>query len=352
VEERSIQKKTCYQSWLEQEGLPILRDFYIEDVRKVPLERWERRGGYGVYLNLIGTGETNDAHICEIPPGKSLNPERYLFEEMIYVVSGRGATTIWQEGGKKQSFEWQEGCLFSPPLNTWRQHFNGSGDTPARMLAVTSAPVVMNLFHNLDFIVNNPFAFTDRFDSREDFFSGKGENFAGRVWETNFVADVPGFNLQEWKERGAGGKSIMLELSDNTMCSHISQFPVGTYKKGHRHGAGAHVVIIAGKGYSLMWPEGSPIKRFDWRPGAIVVPPERWFHQHFNTGPTMARYLALRWGSRKNLFLKQFKVDESVKTGGDQIEYEDEDPIVRKMFEEELAKEGIESRMGEFYKKG
>jgi hypothetical protein len=49
-----------------------------------------------------------------------------------------------------------------------------------------------------------------------------------------------------------------------------------------------------------MWPEGEPIRRFDWREGSIVVPPARWLHQHFNTGSTPARYLTLRWGSHKN----------------------------------------------------
>jgi hypothetical protein len=39
-----------------------------------------------------------------------------------------------------------------------------------------------------------------------------------------------------------------------------------------------------------------------------------------------------------------------VKTGGDQIEYEDEDPVIRRIFEEELAKRGVESRMGSVYK--
>ena len=38
-------------------------------------------------------------------------------------------------------------------------------------------------------------------------------------------------------------------------------------------------------------------------------------------------------------------VDRSVKEGGTQIEYEDEDPKIRQLFEAELAKRGIESRM-------
>ncbi|HEX9880677.1 MAG TPA: ethanolamine ammonia lyase-activating protein [Candidatus Binatia bacterium] len=349
MEEKSIERPSCYDQWIESEGLPVIRDFYIEDIRGVPLKPWRRKEGLGVYLNLVGTGNVNDAYICEIPPGKNLNPERYLFEEMIYVASGHGATTIWNEGGPKQTFEWQEGSLFSPPLNAWRQHFNGSGEKPARFLSVTSAPVVMNLFHNLEFVLNAPFSFTDRYDAREGYFSGKGQSWARRIWETNFVPDVRSFPLKGWKERGAGGKNIAFELSDNTMAAHISEFPVGTYKKAHRHGAGAHVIIIGGQGYSLLWPEGSPIQRYDWHEGSIVVPPERWFHQHFNSGSSPARYLALRWGSRKNAFMTQFKVDESVKDGGDQIEYEDEDPAVRKMFEESLREEGAASKMGQFY---
>jgi len=169
--------KTPYQEWVDSQGIPVLKEFYVKDLGAVELEPWDWKGGLGAYLNLIGTGESNDSYICEIPPGKNLKAQRYLFEEMIYVVSGRGATSVWNEEGRKSTFEWGPGSVFSPPINTWRQHFNGSGSEPARFFAVTSAPLVINLFHNSEFVFNNSFPFEDRFDNAEDYFSGKGESY-------------------------------------------------------------------------------------------------------------------------------------------------------------------------------
>jgi hypothetical protein len=146
----------------------------------------------------------------------------------------------------------------------------------------------------------------------------------------------------------------MIEMSNNVMSAHISQFPVGTYKKAHRHGAGAHVIILKGEGFSVMWREGEDPKRYNWGAGSLLVPPERWFHQHFNVGAEPTRYLALKpFSSRKFPGLrKQWGTSESVKTGGDQIEYEDEDPRIRQMFENELAKRGVRSQMDGVFSAG
>jgi quercetin dioxygenase-like cupin family protein len=348
--------KTAYAKWSESQGLPIIKEFYIEDLSKVELAPWDWKGGNGAILNLIGTGNANDSHLVEIRPGEKLKPQRLLYEEMIFVVEGNGSTSIWNDEKKKVTFEWQAGSLFSPPVNTWREHFNASGSKPARFLIVTSAPVLMNLFRNLDFVVNNPFSFNDRFDADPESFSGSGVSYpvkATTVWDTNFIPDVRSIQLHRRNNRGAGGSFLGIELSENSMTAHISEFPVGTYKKGHRHGPGAHVVIIGGHGYSLMWPEGEPIQRFNWKDGSVIVPPDNWFHQHFNIGGTPARYLALRWGSRKYprpMGQDRGGTDVSVKDGGNQIEYADEDPKIRQMFEAELAKNGVESKMDDVLK--
>ena len=134
------------------------------------------------------------------------------------------------------------------------------------------------------------------------------------------------------------------------MNSHISQFPIGTYKKGHAHGPGAHVIILSGEGYSLMWPEGEEPRRYDWEIGTMVVPPNMWFHQHFNSGTAPARYLAFK---HEGVAIRNGqgvpKAWISKRLGGDQIDYADELPAVRKIFADELARHGLSSRMDAAY---
>jgi len=169
-----------------------------------------------------------------------------------------------------------------------------------------------------------------------------------KIWETNFVPDVTKRDLVEWKERGGGGKSMMFQLSESCMPAHISEFGVGYYKKAHRHLSGAHVMILNGEGFTLMWKEGEPIQRYNWKPGSMIVPPDMWFHQHFNVGKEPAKYLAIhgKFSPKYKTTEKTYRgVDLDVKKGGDQIEYEDEDPKIREMFEEELAKRGVQSQM-------
>ncbi len=340
-----LRRASAYDRYVAGEGVPVIDAFHIDDLGSVRLESWSRKGAAGAIINFRGSGGMNNAYVLEIAPGEATKPQRHLYEELVYVVSGRGATTVWNDAGHRTTFEWRTGSFFAIPLNCWYQHFNGDGERPARYFAVTSAPLMMNLIHNDSFIFSLPFDFTDRFSGEAGDFSGAGTAYAGRIWETNFVPDVMAMRLQEWRERGAGS-NVMLEVANSSMCGHISEFPVGTYKKAHRHGPGANVVILKGTGYSLLWAEGEPYQRVNWSPGSVVVPPERWFHQHFNTGPEPARYLAMRWGSQKHRTVGgEYQVDRSVALGGDQIEYTDEDPHIRAMFEQELVGRGVPSQM-------
>jgi len=345
-------RKSEYERWLETEGIPVVNGIAVPDLRTVEVAPWPRVDARGAYVRLLGTEDTNNAYVLELSPGRRTAEERHLYEEFYYVLGGRGACDVRNQAGAKQSFEWQTGSLFSIPLNCTHRLYNGSGREPARLLAVTTAPLMINLIHNMDFLFNCPYDFLDRFDGREGYFGGDGTLHPGRVWDTNFVADVHRFELHDWAERGAGGKNVMFEFANNSLCAHISEFPVGTYKKAHRHGPGAHVIILGGEGFSLLWPDGAAdLTDVVWREGSMFVPPGMWWHQHFNTGPTPARYLAIRWGGAKwkvARFLDIQGVDKSKKEGGNQIEYEDQDPRVHRMFAERCAARGVPVHMDGF----
>jgi quercetin dioxygenase-like cupin family protein len=344
-----LQRIDAYEQWQQAEGAPVVSGFYIEDLNTLPLGPWERKGGSGAIVNLEGTGGVNDMHVVEIAPGGASAPEKHIYEAMIYVLSGRGSTQVWYDENRKSSFEWGPGSLFGIPLNATYRIFNSSGVQPARYVAVTNAPTIISLFHNTGFVFNNPYQFEDRFSGQNDYFSAEGTLHKGRTLETNFVPNVHTIQLHDWKARGGGGTNVMIELAQNSMGAHVSQFKPGTYKKAHRHGPGAHVIILDGDGFSLLWREGDETwQKCDWRPGAVIVPPENWFHEHFNAGAEPARYLALRFTGihyKQRGAFQAGAADVSVKLGGAQIEYEDEDPKIHELFEQELASHGAKCRM-------
>ena len=54
-----------------------------------------------------------------------------MYEEIFFVLKGRGATAVWYEGQPRHTFEWQEGSVFSIPLNAWHELYNASGEDGA-----------------------------------------------------------------------------------------------------------------------------------------------------------------------------------------------------------------------------
>ena len=336
------EKDSPYLRFVRGEGLDIISAQYVPNLRTAELKPWARKSGKGVFINHEASRTSNDCYVCEIAPGRKLEPQHHLFEEMILVLSGRGSTTVWNNAGARVTFEWKAGAIFAIPLNCWYQHFNGSGQEPVRYVAVTNAPSVINLYDDIDFVFNHRHDFVNRFSGEADYYSAKGEQI-GFLLQTNFVSDAVNLPLIAAKERGAGGGHIRFNMARGSIASHISQFPVGTYKKAHAHGPGAHVIVLSGEGYSLMWPEGEEPRRYDWQVGTLIVPPNAWFHQHFNSGPTPARYLAFKhWSPRNAQGVPISWI--SRRLGGTQVDYADEHPLVRRMFAEALARHGPGAR--------
>ena len=82
----------------------------------------------------------------------------------------------------------------------------------------------------------------------------------------------------------------------------------------------------------------------------MIVPPNMWYHQHFNTGTIPARYLAFK---AEGVSIRNAqgvpKAWISRRLGGDQIDYVDESPTIRQWFQEALARRGLEPRMDTAY---
>ena len=82
-----------------------------------------------------------------------------------------------------------------------------------------------------------------------------------------------------------------------------------------------------------------------------MVPPNAIYHQHFNTGATPGRYLAFKHGGSPRNSQGVLLCFISQRLGGDQLDYADENPAVRTMFADALARHGLTPRMEESYRK-
>ena len=337
-----------YEEFAERQSVPVHTGYYVQNVYDIEVEHWDRTGVNGALVNLVGHEGLNDIQVHEIPPGEVMKPQQHLHEQIVYVVEGRGTTAIGPEG-EETTFEWDKNALFAIPRNVRYQHINASGDEPVRLVVETDLPTLFSLFKEEAFIFGSNHQFSNTGDT--EYYSTEGTMYEGEkfpvIWESNFIPDIHSFEkIQHWRERGAGGASIQFNHIDTSIWSHISQFPIGTYKKAHRHHPGANVIILEGNGYSLMWPQedDDDKMRIDWQPGTLFVPPALWYHQHFNTAERSSRYLAMHPSSL--VFSGRDSVFDPVKKYNN-IQYPDEDPEIRVTFEQELEERDIEFQMPE-----
>ncbi len=363
-------RETSYETWMKEEGIPVIDGYGVGDVTELPLKSWKRTGGKGAYIDLKGMEGFTGMYVCEIPPGGALQPENHLYEELIYIIKGIGAMEVWSPGDEQKTmhFEWQQGSLFAVPLNTRHRMINGSNE-PAFFLAVTSAPLMIDLLHHIPFIMGSEYKFADRFDAEKNYFvpTNDRREIGGFInWETNFIADARGALVDPSEAKGYGVKITSFDMGGSTLVGHIAEWPVGRYHKAHFHQGGAILLILRSEGYTLMWPpeagtrpyqsgHADQVVKVDWCEGSVFSPPSGWFHQHFNTGSEKARQLAFRYSGQSGKYLlgcwraiNKEGVRTSVRDGGTMIEYEDEDPRIRLDFEAAIEKVNVPMEMPRF----
>lgn len=362
--------KTPYDIFMEEQGIPIYREIGVRRVQDLPLKPWKRMGGNATFIQLLGTEGLWGSYVVEVPGAGALNTERHVYEEIYLVVEGRGTTEVWgEENGKKLTFEWQKGSLFSIPLNAWHRIVNATSG-PAMLLAGTTAPNIMNIFANPDFIFNCPYEFEDRFNPTDDYYKPREEIEPDPVRglamrRTNIIPDIVTCELPLDNRRSPGYRRIEPHMTGNHFYLWIGQHENGRYSKAHAHQSAAVLICLKGKGYTYTWPstlgptpwkdgKGEFVKRQDYEPvGMVSAAPMggNWCHAHFGVSKDPLRLTA--WFGPNAPGRERGRPGEQaidygaidMKEGGTAIPYYEEDPFLRKEYEETLKREGIASRM-------
>ncbi len=359
-----------YDAFVVGEDVPVHEAVVgIDDVVDLPRSWWKRLGGNGAFIRLQGTFQAQRGlYVVEIPGGGALEPQKQLYEEQFFALTGRGATEAWQGRGDKLMFEWTAGAVFAIPRNVSHRLYN-TGAGPAVLLAVTTAPQVIDSLVDAEFVFQSDHDFVDLYaagGNGQSYFSDPGvRTVEGRhdevIWHTNVIPDARRAVLDDMENKVSGGQLTGYRMGGQFPQGHISQWPPGRYHKAHYHGPGAVLLGLDGEGYVLAWPSelgihpyqsgsGADVVRVNWRRNSIYSPPNGYFHQHFNSGAVPAQHIAV-YGSYLPLGAEmfegggEFRGYTSVKEGGTLIEYEDEDPRIRMDFESELGRKGIACSM-------
>jgi quercetin dioxygenase-like cupin family protein len=365
-----------YDKFMEDEGIPIVRDFGVRRVQDLALKPWPRTGGRGAFIQLYGTEGLWGSYVVEVPARGALAVEKHMYEEQFLVIEGRGTTEVWLDDGKKHVFEWQSGSMFAIPLNAYHRLINASSSS-ALLLAGTTAPNAMNLYANNDFIFNNGFEFRDRFNDQDDFFKEKEgilrDPLMGRAMRSsNFLPDIINCDLPLDNRRSPGYRRVEPHLAGNQFYQFIGQHETGRYSKGHAHAPCAVLICLQGKGYTYTWPASlgihpfsdghrDKVVRVDYEPvGMVSAAPMSgdWFHQHFGISKEPLRLTA--WFGPHATYGGIITVagtpgasetDEGsndIRDGGKSIPYDEEDPYLRKEYEDALLANGTKTRMEEW----
>ena len=253
--------KSAYDLFIESQGIEIHRDIGVRRIQNLPLKAVKRSRQR--VPSTCSEPSTFWAYVVESPRG-ALNPRSTCTR--IYYVRRQGSTEVWQESNpnKKQVFEWSAGSLFGIPMNAMHRLVNATS-SPALLLAATTAPNIVNLVRDPEFVLNNSYEFTNLFDAEDDYFKPVDDIFADPVRglamrRTNVIPDIINCHLPRDNRRSFSYRRVEPHMAGANFYMKIGQYETGQYSKAHKHSSGAILVCIRGKGYSVTRRHGS-VKR-------------------------------------------------------------------------------------------
>ncbi|MDE3111359.1 MAG: cupin domain-containing protein [Chloroflexota bacterium] len=234
-------------------------------------------GDSGVPMRMI------DARIIEIAPGQRTSTHRHSHDAVCFVLEGQGATTIGS-----QRFAWMRWDALHTPAWSWHRHEN-TGKTPARLLAITDAPLVRTLglsrIEDAGDVPPEP----DR-PIRVPALGPRGYDAelaaAAASWEARLGARRhTSFGDLTLRTSPRGTRTALLvdqSLGYRTTGLSIAlfQIPPGQKQTNHRHPGEALLYIVEGEGYSVI--DGV---KYPWTQGDGAIVNQYVWHQHFNGSP-------------------------------------------------------------------
>lgn len=265
-----------YDNWAKAEGAPIVTAPVI-DLTQVETAPWARFGVDGAICHVEGRCDFLTVFVFDIPAGGATKPMRHAYEEMFYVVEGRGETEVILSDGEIRRIAWAPGAMFSAPINAACIH-RAPGASAARLASFNDIRYLMGLYRNEAFLFDNPAMFEKR-----------QEKARAQRWTAD-PATEPVHDSNE-----TAGANIT--LADGAVGAQVIELRAREGDLARRQMQGRHLLCVDGEGFSLSFdsPEGA-IARAAWKRGVVIGQSGMSFHQNF-AGPQKARVVSIELGS-------------------------------------------------------
>ncbi len=361
---RFRQPPLAYDRFIENEDVPAIRAASVV-AGEIALADWRRLAARGAYLPLFGNEGALGLALIEVPAAGSIQPEQHLFEEILFVLEGRGTAELWLPGSTDRVvFEWQPGSLFSIPPNALHRLVNAT-NTPALLLSANTAPALLNLLGDVDAVFANPFLFQSRFDNETGQAFDAIEPDPVRdiaLCRTSLVPDAIGCDLPLDNRLSPGHRRLQLAMTGLSLECALGEHRPGRYGRAQLLDGAAASVCLRGRGYLYLWPErlgpapwrnglDSEVLRIELHHGVITGSGPgggRWYQQTFVTSAEPLRQLVFSMPPRPavppGMETRDAAYVESV-DGGCMIGYAQEDAHLRTEYAATIQSLGLPNRM-------
>ncbi len=265
-----------YDNWARAEGVPVVAAPVV-DLAEVVTVPWARFGVNGAICHVEGRCDYLTIFILDIAASGATKPMRHTYEDMIYVVEGRGETEVILSDGEIRRLAWGPGALFSVPINALCIH-RAPGQSPVRLASFNDMRYLMGLYRNEAFLFENPAKFAKR---------------QTRAGAERWIVDPADEPIHESSETARAD----ITLADGSIGAQVTELRAGESDLAQRQMQGKHLLCVQGEGYSLSFesPDGAITLR-PWKRGVVIGQASMNFHQNV-AGAHKARVVSIELGS-------------------------------------------------------